>query len=159
MACIQCDKYYNIYVRFDVPKIGKSSSTFYNQNITPDRFPIFQAQSNIFWRTSIFQTQAKLRFSTSLRSTLQLRSFVRSATTALIHYCYLGIVIFSPTTEIIPNNRNGLRSCTNTALGYFTNVRNTQVSEWLLLAGWCWWQMSKQGIISNFMILKIFITF
>ena len=37
----------------DVPKIGKSSSTFYNQYITPDGFPIFPKQANAYFEGQV----------------------------------------------------------------------------------------------------------
>ena len=33
----------------DVPKIGKSSETFYNQYVTPERFLIFQTRENVYF--------------------------------------------------------------------------------------------------------------
>ena len=52
---------------------------------------------------------------------------------------------FFSTTEIIPNHRNAVRSCINTASRYFTNVLNTHKRSRRLLQGMknCVWKICQ----------------
>ena len=56
VRCIQCDTFYNISVRWWkwYTKIGKSSSTFYNQYVTPEHFLIFQTRANVYLEGQLF---------------------------------------------------------------------------------------------------------
>ena len=75
----------------DVPKIGKSSGTFYNQYITPERFLIFQTRENVYFEGQVSSKHKQIW--AFLQSLEGLCLFVWSITTALIRCFYLGIII------------------------------------------------------------------
>jgi len=91
----------------DVPKIGKSRETFYNQYITPGCFLIFQTRENLYFEGQVSSKHKQNWAFYCPSKTLPIRLKYNNSIDLLFLF---GNHLFPPKTEIIPNNWNAIGS-------------------------------------------------